>query len=303
MKAPSLAPDQHRAVDLDCVLASIEDLPTIPETLIDILKVLDDPASGAAQLAMTVRRDAPLMAKILKLANSPYYSARGDIADINRCVTVLGYRTVRQVAIGVSVATVLVKAVSTAEGQLDYREIWQHSVVTAAVARHLAVLSGYPEPEAIFTAGLLHDIGKFILELYAPQEYARVVRERRPGGHGSLVAAEREHFGFDHAAAGAAFARLWRFPDILTLGCARHHDEPQVRADSDPLWHATSLVALADRLANELAPSQSDLGFDPRRGDLRSLHLAAKLTLEAVAADKAAIRLAIDKALVYLSLT
>ena len=125
------SPEETEA-KLQKLLLEVDDLPSIPETLMEILKVLDDPDSGPADLSQVVRLDAPLMARILRLANSPYYSSRGDITDIQRCVAVLGYRTVRQVAICVSVATSVMSAVATAKGGLDYRELWRHSVVTAA---------------------------------------------------------------------------------------------------------------------------------------------------------------------------
>ena len=96
---------------LENLIREVEEIPTIPESLIQIMRVLDDPASGPANLASVVRLDAPLMSKILRLANSPYYNHQGNLSDINRCVAVLGYRTVRQMAVCVSVATSLVSAV------------------------------------------------------------------------------------------------------------------------------------------------------------------------------------------------
>ena len=291
-----------RPGDLDAVLAAVEDLPTIPETLIHILNVIDDPDSGPADLAEAVRRDAPLMAKILKLANSPYYSARGDIADINRCVSVLGYRTVRQVAICISVATVLVKAVADSAGELDYRELWRHSVVTGAIAKHLARLGRHPDPEAVFTAGLLHDIGKFILELHAPDQYAGIVRSRHEHGI-CLVDAEHERFGFDHAMLSAAFARTWRFPAMLQAAFGDHHCDPDHLADGRPFGRETALVALADYLAITIEPSLSDLGADPDRVNVRALYLAADLDPAAVQDTLPAMRESVSDASTYLTIS
>ena len=124
------------------LLDTIDDLATIPEVLFRILKVLDDPGSGAGDLAEVVRLDAPLTARILRLANSPYYAGRGELTDIHRCIAVLGYRTVRQVAICVTVATSVISAAAGAGGRLDYRELWRHSVVTGALAKRLAELTG-----------------------------------------------------------------------------------------------------------------------------------------------------------------
>lgn len=294
-----------RTVDdsaLRTMLESAEDLPTIPETLIHILNVIDDPGSGPADLAAAVRLDAPLMAKILRLANSPYYSSRGDIADINRCVTVLGYRTVRQVAICVSVATVLVKAVAETRGELDYRELWRHSVVTGAVAKHLARMTGHDDPEAIFTAGLLHDIGKFILELQDPAAYAEVVR-RRAQQKRPLVDVEWETFGFDHAALGEAFAREWRFPAVLAQVFGDHHADPAIAATDKSRGQDAALVGLADYLANTIEPSRTDLGFDPMHVNVRALYLAANVSLDAIEENLPAMQESIANASSYLTLT
>ena len=288
-------------VDLKELLTRIEDLPSIPETLIRILKVLDDPDSGPNDLAQVVRLDAPLMAKILRLANSPYYSQRGDISDINRCVAVLGYRTVRQVAICVTVATSLVTAVSRSAGRLDYRELWRHSVVTGAIAKHLARMTGYPDPEEVFTSGLLHDIGKFVLELHAPEAYDQVIL-RRSEARRPLVEVEEETFGFNHAAIGQAFGESWRFPALMVRCFGEHHLETIGGAAREKEEQALALVALADYLANTMEPSRSDLGFDPRFVNTGLLHEQAGLSVPEVEDNLADIRESVQLASAYLDL-
>ena len=286
---------------LNSILEGIEDLPSIPETLIEILQVLDDPDSGPSDLAQVVRLDAPLMAKILRLANSPYYSHRGDIGDINRCVSVLGYRTVRQVAICVTVATSLVGAVSKSKGRLDYRELWRHSVVTGAITKHVAPLAGYEDPEECFTAGLLHDIGKFVLEIHAPEIYDRVIQTRselrRP-----LVELEEETFGFNHAAIGQAFGKLWRFPEPMVKVFGSHHEARVGGAATERGDRILALVALADYLANTMEPARSDLGFDPRLVDPIRLHESANLTVQDIEDNLESIRESVRLASAYLDL-
>ncbi|NCQ35424.1 HDOD domain-containing protein [bacterium] len=286
---------------LQRLLLEIDDLPSIPETLMEILKVLDDPRSGPSDLGRVVRLDAPLMARILRLANSPYYSRRGDITDIGRCVTVLGYRTVRQVAICVSVASSVMAAVANSGGKMDYRELWRHSVVTAAVSKHLAKMSGHEDPEELFTAGLLHDMGKFILELHAPEMYWRLIGERSAGGK-TLLEREKEAFGFDHAELGEAFGTSWRFPAVLT-SCSRYHHGFAPRDSNPAIRAATALVALADYLANTVEPPTSDLGFDPEMVSVEELHVAAGLTVGQVESHLAAIREDITQVSAFLDLS
>jgi putative nucleotidyltransferase with HDIG domain len=289
-----------RPVDVRAMLAEVDELPSIPETLIRILKVLDDPASGPADLTRVVRMDAPVMAKVLRLANSPYYSSRGDLADINRCVAVLGYRTVRQVAICITVATSLMGSVEKSGGQLDYRELWRHSVVTGAIAKHLARLVGYPDPEEAFTAGLLHDMGKFVLEVYAPQNYAKLISIRRER-QCTLSDLERETFGFDHAELGAAFAESWRFPPLLVQAFGSHHHAVVGRARARH-EQVAAVVSLADYLANTIAPTRSDLGFDPVLVDTARLHEVAGIPPEMIEANRDALGECIHKASAFLQL-
>ena len=283
------------------LLSNFEELPTIPDILFQILKILDDPDSGAADLAEVVRLDAPLTARILRLANSPYYSSRGDMADIHRCIAVLGYRTIRQVAICVSVATSVVSAAARAKGKLDYKELWRHSVATGALAKHLAEMVDYQEPEEIFTAGLLHDLGKFILEIYSPQSYGQVIRSCREQER-ALVDMEREVYGFDHAVLGEAFGFSWRFPGMLTRCFGHHHDKPPKDCAPGSDGHAVALVALADFLAHTLIPSVSDLGFDPRSVELGDLCVAAGLTEDEVIDEYQALQEAVRQSTIYLDL-
>jgi len=301
MRSTSISERIFDHEQLQMMFANFEELPTIPEILFQILKILDDPDSGASELADVVRLDAPLTARILRLANSPYYSARGDMADIHRCIAVLGYRTIRQVAICVSVATSVVSAAARAQGHLDYRELWRHSVATGAIAKHLAGMAGYQETEEIFTAGLLHDLGKFILEIYAPRSYGKVVASRRHEGL-TLVEAERREFGFDHAVLGEAFGFSWRFPGLLTRCFGHHHDEPRIGWEPGSVDHAVALVSLADHLAHKYEPASSDLGFDAHLVCGDSLHAAAGFMCQAVADAEDKIRAEIAKSSIYLDL-
>jgi HD-like signal output (HDOD) protein len=286
---------------LATLLANFDDLPTIPDILFQILRILDDPDSGANELADVVRLDAPLTTRILRLANSPYYSARGDMADIQRCISVLGYRTIRQVAICVSVATSLVSAAGQAQGQLDYRELWRHSVATGAIAKQLAQVTNHPDCEEVFTAGLLHDLGKYVFEIHFPATYGKVIASRTGQGQ-TLVEAEREAFGFDHAVLGEAFGFYWRFPTVLTTCAGHHHDPLSAAGATERPQQALALVALADFLANTLDPTRCDLGFDSAAVNGPDLMAKCGLTPEDVSAEEDAFHEAVRQSAIFLDL-
>jgi len=281
-------PANQPVTSLESLRDSVQDLPTIPETLSRILELLEDPNSGARDLGDVIRGDAPLASKVLRLANSPLYQKQRSIGTVQECVSVLGYRTVRQVALCVSVVSTLGHECSARGATLDYRDLWRHGVAVGAVAQELARLAAHPEPADVFSAGLLHDLGKFVLVLQHPRGYSEVVRDRCRQGR-RLVDLEREVLGFDHAAAGAVLAEAWNFPATLAVPIAGHHVP-------EPADRGTALVALADYLGNLLDPATSDLGFDALLVDTRPLYRAAGLERDHVEAHLADLREAIAAA-------
>jgi len=267
---------------------SIQELPTIPETLSRILSLLEDPNSGARDLAEVIRCDAPLAAKILRLANSPLYRKQRTIGTIQECVSVLGYRTVRQVALCVSVISTLGQECEARGASVDYRDLWRHGVAVAAVAQALARQAGNCDPEIAFTAGLLHDLGKLVLGLEFPSTYGELVALRcREGRH--LVEVERRELGFDHARAGEELASAWSFPVELVEPIGAHHED-------QPPGALVAVVALADYLGNLLDPADGDLGFDAMLVDTAPLYRAAGLQREDVEAGLEQLREAIRTA-------
>jgi putative nucleotidyltransferase with HDIG domain len=248
---------------LTALQTTIESLPTIPETLTRILCLANDPDASSAKLAAVIRTDAPLSANLLRLANSVYYRRSREVATVAEAVMLLGFGAVRQVAISASVVATFGREAGRRGTALEYREIWRHGVATAAIARHLAPFAGVGDAELAFTGGLLHDLGKFVLNLHSRREYDEVIAARRASRR-ELAEEERLAFGFDHAEVGAAMGDAWSFPCELVLCCADHHTRP--RNVGGP-----ALIALADQWAHHLVPARCDLGHDPDRDDAGDL--------------------------------
>lgn len=242
---------------------TIESLPTIPETLTRVLRLVDDPDAGVAKLAAVIRTDAPLSANLLRLANSVYYRRSREVYTVADAVTLLGSRVVRQVAIGASVVATFGREAGRRGAALEYREIWRHGIATAAIARHLAPSAGIRDGELAFTGGLLHDLGKFVLNLHARREYDEVIAARRMS-HRPLVDEERLAFGFDHTEVGAAMGGAWFFPAELVASCADHHRQPCAAG-------LPTLIGLADLWAHHLVPARCDLGHDPDLADAAAM--------------------------------
>jgi putative nucleotidyltransferase with HDIG domain len=234
-------------------------LPTIPTTLATIITLVGDDRAGARKLVGLVEQDQALAARLLRLANSAFFGQARKVTTIPRAVLLLGFSTVRNLALGVKVWETLGTGVTRAE--VDRR--WRHAVEVAVVARVLARRLGQVSPDEAFTAGLLHDIGQLLLAMRLKEHYWAIVRSATPTD--DLAMLEQSSLGIDHAEVGAWLLESWNLPPLLVDGVRRHHDL-EVRAGL--AW----IVGAASRLVNrtgivpgdvapEASPVLSELGL------------------------------------------
>ena len=223
----------------DLAKATLDKVPPVAGAVMELIKSLDDENLDAAHLAKKIGQDPLLTARVLKIVNSPFYGVAGKISSLQEAVMVLGFSSVRRLALAVSLNGSFPMRGS---GEADPRRLWRHSFCVALCAQALARL-GRVDPEPAFTAGLLHDIGRIALIAADPAHFAAVlaVRDR----HADLTAAEEAVLGFNHADFGARLLERWHLPKPLLRAVECHH-----RPDSAPTDPLTDLVWLADQLAH-----------------------------------------------------
>ena len=207
--------------DIRLGIRNIKNLPTLPVIVSRILEVADDSRSSANELAELVARDVSVSDKVLNLANSAFYGFSRRITTIPQAVVVLGFDTVRSLALSVSVFEALSK--NSDKINFDREAFWIHSIGCGTASRLIAKELGYRDTGTFFVAGLLHDLGKVILDTYFSEQYAEVVtemvEEERPA-----LEAETDILNIDHAEVGAWLAVRWKFPEILVAPIAAHHN-------------------------------------------------------------------------------
>jgi putative nucleotidyltransferase with HDIG domain len=209
------------ATSIQQLIAATNELAALPTTTVRLLELLDDPTVGAAPVLEVVEKDPGLTANLLKLCNSAYYGLRRQVGTVREALVMLGNQTVVTLAFAASMGEVLRGSLSGY--RLDKSGLWHHTLAVALGASHLASVAGDRKlRERAFTGGMVHDIGKLLLD----KELRRQRRTVEPGiSREELRTAEREIFGFDHGEAGAALADAWNFPPDL-VAVIRYHDRP-----------------------------------------------------------------------------
>jgi putative nucleotidyltransferase with HDIG domain len=228
-------------MDLLSKLKTITDLPTIPTTVVKVLRVAGSETASAADLAKVIIADQSLAAKILKVANSALYSLPRKVHDIQHAVTLLGFREVRDVAFGMGVFDSMYLAMNRA--YWNRAKFWEHSYVVAYLTRELARRSGSGQGENAFAAGLLHDVGKVILDRYFAGYFRRII-EMVDATQASYYDVEIDVLSVGHDTIGGYVMGTWSLPDELVAGVAGHHHPSQ---DTEPM---AAWVYLANLLAN-----------------------------------------------------
>jgi putative nucleotidyltransferase with HDIG domain len=199
----------------------IVDLPTIPQILMRIWKILDSPDSSSADLEKVISLDQALSAKVIRLANSPFYNTLYRVSNVKNAIVNIGFDAVKNMVIAVSVTSIFKKQ-KGANRYFPLRDFWRHCVGVGATSHALAAMVDGLNPETCLCAGILHDIGKFALNLVFPQEFGTALRIAAKEKI-TVREAEERVFSADHSLFGRVFAEHWNFSEELRGIIGSHH--------------------------------------------------------------------------------
>ncbi len=213
------------------LIMTIRDLPAMPHVASKVLELSSDPDTSASLLQQVIADDQAMTARILKIANSAMYACSRRIKTLSEAIVMLGFNSIRSLVV-TSAARNLYTSGGVRMG-LKERLLWEHSIGTAFACR-LLVAERHPAlMEEAFLAGLMHDIGKLVLNLQLPDRFEEIVQivynENR-----TFETTERELLGFDHAQVGALLVNKWKLAPILEEVIGLHHS-PEQFASGHPL--------------------------------------------------------------------
>jgi putative nucleotidyltransferase with HDIG domain len=230
-------------------------LPTLPEIPMKIIQLIADRDSSMDDIAKIIERDPSLTANILKVANSAYYGMPQKVASLNLALTILGLNDLINIVTSISIVRMFTSK-KRADG-FDRIKFWRHSFGCATASRMLAKEMRFDMQGIDFVAGLLHDIGKLIIDQYFHLKL-RQIWSQQEKDELSLLEAEVSVMSVDHATLGSWLAQKWELPSILIESITFHHRPLDVLTLATPSREPalTAIVHLADILAHE-----PDLGF------------------------------------------
>lgn len=201
---------------IDRVLDQIEHLPTLPHVVANLLAMTESPSVDAMKLSKAL--DQSLAAKVLKVANSAFYGKR-KVNTISQGIVIIGFDAVKEIIL----TTSLFHTFHEARDIEALQPLWQHSLECAMIAKRLAWIYRYEILDEAYFSGLIHDIGKLVIQQYFPGEDQQIRKLIEEGVEN--LEAEKQILSITHAEIGGKMVQRWNFPAALVDAVNHHHDQ------------------------------------------------------------------------------
>lgn len=229
-------------------LNEIKDLPTLPVITFEVNKMLANDRITVDKLSKTIEKDQVIVSKLLKLVNSSFFGVRSRVGSVSEAVVRLGFNSVRNVIVSVSVFESLTLDGETTD--FNIQDFWTHSVAVAITSRYLSEKSRIQDPDDCFVGGLLHDIGMIIIARYFPDILIRLIH-RVKEDRISIYDAEHALIPIRHNKIGEIIAKRWQLPQALCDTLKYHHTPNKYAVNPELL----TLVHLGDIIVRRNLPT------------------------------------------------
>ena len=224
------------------IISKMKSFPSMSGIAAKVLKLLDDPDSSAGQVEQLLKQDPSLTANLLKLTNSAYFGIPSKVGSVRHAIAMLGWKRLSKLVMAACVSAITDRKIPGYD--LPPGVLWQHSVAVSVTAEGLMRELKVAESDEIFTAALLHDLGKLILGGFVEKELKEIEKVAARGIPFQM--AEQEVLGTDHAEIGALMLESWSFPPNLVSAVRWHHDPdsaPETSSMTD-IVHVANVLCL-----------------------------------------------------------
>ena len=230
-------------------------LPSLPHVLVKLLQACRDENICFDSLSEIISQDASLTTKVIKAANSPVYGRARHLNSLKHTLMFLGFDTIKSIAITASIKQFF----SEYSNQKTHflKDFWHHSLTCATISRSLAELTSYPYPEEAYISGLLHDIGKLMIEPKMNAEYKSYDHGVYPAD--DILKHEKESVGISHPELAAIMLEKWNMPDVICDAVRYHH------ANTDDIQQAhllAKIIHFSSLLSSDIHSSEQKIITD-----------------------------------------
>jgi HD-like signal output (HDOD) protein len=204
-------------------VSSVGGLPTLPRVAAEVLRLAHDPDSSLKDMAVVISRDPPLTGRLLKVANSAFYGLSQQVGSLSVALVLLGMKNITNIVTSISIFRTLRFGDGT--GNFTRQGFWEHSGACGKACDLFGKVTNLDLSGEGFVAGLIHDVGKIMLDAVFHNDFVRVLEKARSESI-SFAEAERRVLGTDHAQIGEWLAKTWHLPDTICRAIGVHHDAP-----------------------------------------------------------------------------
>jgi putative nucleotidyltransferase with HDIG domain len=224
------------------ILESANRLPRAVAVFQRVLQLIEDPESSAQDIVEVIQYDPSITANILKMSTSALFGPRREIQSVRDALVRIGFDQLLEVVLSQECSSLFDRSYRGYD--LEFGALWRHSVASALLAKIIAGHLKKGNPPQLFTAGLLHDIGKIVLSEFVDEHFDEI-KTGLAGGNRAFIEAEKEVLGIHHAELGGRIAETWNFPEAIVAAIRFHHD-PLLAPSHHEL---VSLIYLSDAVA------------------------------------------------------
>lgn len=239
-------PDRNARAVRAALRGEVSELLPAPAAAVKLLQLTRDEDAGVGAISHVIETEPALAAKVLRIVNSAFYGFPRHIRSIHRAVTLLGLSAVRQAALHLLFYEGLIQRGD--KGVFDRLYFWQHSLLVAILSRDMAARLDHPDPDSLYAAGLLHDLGKMILESHGRVRYSDFLAASSNSGNPARED-ERTYFGVSHDTVGAVIGERWQLPELICRVQRLHHSSFSDVGLTPAQAQEVAIVVLADFIA------------------------------------------------------
>jgi len=221
----------QRFVQLLDKIKTPKNLPSLPQILLKVTEICNSEARKIEDISQIIHKDAALCAKVMEMVGSTGYGRSKRVTHIDQALMILGPNAIKNIADSASAIQAFSKAKDISVFEL--KVFWKHALMCAVLSELIAKKTSYAAPDEAFLTGLLHDIGRLILRVNFPSQYADILNPLND--QGDLISAKDTHPGGAHCEVGAWLIKRWNFQSFMADAVLYHHEPENRIQDALPL--------------------------------------------------------------------